>query len=101
MQQAILTAQLPPGAKLPSSRTLATDLGIARNTVLHVYDQLTAEGYVLSTTGSGTYVADTRPDCRAVNARKAAMPSHPGDDATRVDAAGSNAFPLAGATGYA
>jgi GntR family transcriptional regulator/MocR family aminotransferase len=101
LQQAILTSQLPPGTKLPSSRTLATDLGIARNTVLHVYDQLTAEGYVLSTTGSGTYVADTRPDCRAVNARKAAMPSHPGDDATRVDAAGSNAFPLAGATGYA
>ena len=43
MQQAILTGQLLPGAKLPSSRTLASDLGIARNTVLHVYDQLTAE----------------------------------------------------------
>ncbi|MEX3933591.1 PLP-dependent aminotransferase family protein [Paraburkholderia phymatum] len=71
MQQAILTGQLPPGAKLPSSRTLAGDLGIARNTVLHVYDQLTAEGYVISTTGSGTYVADTRPDTTAVNARKA------------------------------
>ena len=71
MQQAILTGQLLPGAKLPSSRMLASDLGIARNTVLHVYDQLTAEGYVLSTTGSGTYVADTRPDTAAVNARKA------------------------------
>jgi len=71
MQQAILTGQFPPGAKLPSSRTLAGDLGIARNTVLHVYDQLTAEGYVISTTGSGTYVADTRPDSAAVNPRKA------------------------------
>ena len=70
MQQAILTGQLPPGTKLPSSRTLAEDLGIARNTVLHVYDQLTAEGYVISTTGSGTYVADTRPDTAAVNARR-------------------------------
>ncbi|MBN3767219.1 PLP-dependent aminotransferase family protein [Burkholderia sp. Ac-20365] len=75
MQQAILTGQLLPGAKLPSSRTLATDLGIARNTVLHVYDQLTAEGYVISTTGSGTYVADTRPDTAAVNARKAPSPA--------------------------
>jgi len=75
MQQAILTGQLLPGAKLPSSRTLATDLGIARNTVLHVYDQLTAEGYVISTTGSGTYVADTRPDSAAVNARRAPPPS--------------------------
>jgi GntR family transcriptional regulator/MocR family aminotransferase len=72
LQQAILTGQLAPGAKLPSSRTLAGDLGIARNTVLHVYDQLTAEGYVISTTGSGTYVADTRPDSAAVGGRKTA-----------------------------
>ena len=82
MQQAILTGQLPPGTKLPSSRTLAEDLGIARNTVLHVYDQLTAEGYVISTTGSGTYVADTRPDAAAVNARKkpaVARADAPGD----------------------
>jgi GntR family transcriptional regulator/MocR family aminotransferase len=70
MQQAILTGQLPPGTKLPSSRMLAEDLGIARNTVLHAYDQLTAEGYVISTTGSGTFVADTRPDTAAVHPRK-------------------------------
>ncbi|CAB3755211.1 PLP-dependent aminotransferase family protein [Paraburkholderia humisilvae] len=84
LQQAILTSQLPPGTKLPSSRTLAADLGIARNTVLHVYDQLTAEGYVLSTTGSGTYVADTRPDHRAVNARKSPTPGRRGEDAARA-----------------
>jgi len=74
VQQAILTGQLAPGTKLPSSRTLAEDLDIARNTVLRVYDQLTAEGYVLSTTGSGTYVADTRPDAAAVRARPVAAP---------------------------
>ncbi|MDR5869106.1 PLP-dependent aminotransferase family protein [Caballeronia sp. LZ062] len=67
MQQAILTGRLASGTKLPSSRTLALDLGIARNTVLHVYDQLTAEGYVTSTTGSGTYVADTAPDDGALS----------------------------------
>lgn len=72
VQQAILTGQLAPGTKLPSSRTLAEDLDIARNTVLRVYDQLTAEGYVLSTTGSGTYVADTRPDAAAVRVKPAA-----------------------------
>ncbi|MDQ7978488.1 PLP-dependent aminotransferase family protein [Paraburkholderia sp. SARCC-3016] len=83
LQQAILTSQLPPGTKLPSSRTLASDLGIARNTVLHVYDQLTAEGYVLSTTGSGTYVADTRPDCRAVKVHKAAAAGASVADAAR------------------
>jgi len=70
MQQAILTGRLASGTKLPSSRTLALDLGIARNTVLHVYDQLTAEGYVTSTTGSGTYVADTAPDDAAASRKK-------------------------------
>ncbi len=72
MQQAILSGELTPGTKLPSSRTLATDLAIARNTVLHVYDQLTTEGYVLTTTGSGTYVADTRPDAAAMRAQAGA-----------------------------
>ncbi|WP_206957347.1 MocR-like pyridoxine biosynthesis transcription factor PdxR [Trinickia acidisoli] len=78
VQHAILTGQLAPGTKLPSSRTLADDLDVARNTVLRVYDQLTAEGYVLSTTGSGTYVADTRPDAATVRPRSAAPVSTPG-----------------------
>jgi len=77
VQHAILTGQLAPGTKLPSSRMLADDLEIARNTVLRVYDQLTAEGYVLSTTGSGTYVADTRPDARAVRPRSPLRPAAP------------------------
>ncbi|MBN3853290.1 PLP-dependent aminotransferase family protein [Paraburkholderia sp. Ac-20340] len=79
MQQAILTGKLAPGTKLPSSRTLAGDLGIARNTVVHVYDQLSAEGYVLSTTGSGTYVADTRPDTAAVGPRPVARAEDDGE----------------------
>lgn len=62
IQQAILSGRLPGGAKLPSSRALAQDLAIARNTVMHVYEQLAVEGYVDSSTGSGTYVADTTPD---------------------------------------
>ncbi|KQP12467.1 hypothetical protein ASF43_19605 [Pseudorhodoferax sp. Leaf267] len=47
--------------KLPSSRALGADLGIARNTVTQVYEQLLGEGYVHAQTGSGTYVADTSP----------------------------------------
>ncbi len=84
MQQAILTGELGPGTKLPSSRTLSADLSIARNTVLHVYDQLTAEGYVLTTTGSGTYVADTRPDASAMQAPGGPPPA--GDAAPPQDA---------------
>ncbi|MBJ7314008.1 PLP-dependent aminotransferase family protein [Rugamonas sp. CCM 8940] len=55
---AIHQQQLGAGNKLPSSRDLARDLGIARNTVIAAFEQLAAEGYVTSALGSGTYVAD-------------------------------------------
>ncbi|NWP01139.1 GntR family transcriptional regulator, partial [Escherichia coli] len=45
-----------------SSRLLAAELGIARNTVTQVYEQLALEGYVNSATGRGTFVADSAPD---------------------------------------
>ncbi|WP_118184802.1 PLP-dependent aminotransferase family protein [Paraburkholderia phosphatilytica] len=62
LQQAILSRELPAGARMPSSRLLAGELGIARNTVTQVYEQLALEGYVTSATGRGTTVADTSPD---------------------------------------
>jgi GntR family transcriptional regulator/MocR family aminotransferase len=62
LQQAILSRELPAGTKVPSSRLLANELGIARNTVTQVYEQLALEGYVTSTTGRGTFVADSAPD---------------------------------------
>ncbi|MET3228666.1 UNVERIFIED_ORG: GntR family transcriptional regulator/MocR family aminotransferase [Burkholderia sp. 1263] len=62
LQQAILSRELPAGAKVPSSRLLAKELGIGRNTVTQVYEQLALEGYVNSATGSGTFVADSAPD---------------------------------------
>src|ERR1700689_293613 len=62
LQQAILSRELPAGTKVPSSRLLANELGIARNTVTQVYEQLALEGYVSSATGRGTFVADSAPD---------------------------------------
>ncbi|MGF6756061.1 PLP-dependent aminotransferase family protein [Paraburkholderia sp. GAS42] len=62
LQQAILSRELPAGTKVPSSRLLAAELGIARNTVTQVYEQLALEGYVTSATGRGTFVADSAPD---------------------------------------
>ena len=47
---------------MPSSRLLAQALGIGRNTVTQVYEQLALEGYVSSATGRGTFVADSAPD---------------------------------------
>jgi len=62
LQEGILHDELQPGTRLPSSRNLAAELGIARNTVIHAYEQLTLEGYLSAGVGSGTYVADTVPD---------------------------------------
>ena len=57
LREAIRSGRLRPQTRLPSSRTLAADLGIARNTVAEVYSQLVAEGWLAARTGSGTVVA--------------------------------------------
>jgi GntR family transcriptional regulator/MocR family aminotransferase len=50
------------GTRLPSTRELATELGIARNTVVNAFDQLYAESYLEARTGDGTYVSRQLPD---------------------------------------
>ena len=62
IRHAILDGSLPPHSRLPPSRDLAGELRISRNTILTVYEQLLAEGYVVSRRGSGTFVAKTLPD---------------------------------------
>lgn len=62
LRQAIMSGQLAAGARLPASRILASDLGIARNTVTQVYEQLAIEGYVYAATGKGTFVEDVSQD---------------------------------------
>lgn len=46
LRQGILTGTLPTGARLPPTRALATELGVARQTVVLAYERLSAEGYV-------------------------------------------------------
>ncbi|MGW3195556.1 MocR-like pyridoxine biosynthesis transcription factor PdxR [Streptomyces sp. NPDC001118] len=57
LRDAVRTARLAPGTRLPSSRALAADLGIARNTVAEAYADLVAEGWLTARQGSGTRVA--------------------------------------------
>jgi GntR family transcriptional regulator/MocR family aminotransferase len=57
IRDAIRSGRLTPGTRLPASRGLAADLGIARNTVAEVYALLTAEGWLAARTGAGTWVA--------------------------------------------
>jgi GntR family transcriptional regulator/MocR family aminotransferase len=58
LRAAIRESRLVAGTRLPSSRALAADLGLARGTVVEAYAQLQAEGYLNSRRGAGTWVAD-------------------------------------------
>jgi GntR family transcriptional regulator/MocR family aminotransferase len=53
----IRAGRLAAGARLPSTRSLATELGISRGVVSEAYEQLTAEGYLLASQGAPTRVA--------------------------------------------
>jgi GntR family transcriptional regulator/MocR family aminotransferase len=57
LRDAIRAGRLAPGTRLPSTRALAGEVGLARGTVTAVYDQLTAEGYLIARRGAGTEVA--------------------------------------------
>ena len=67
LRAAIRDGRLAPGSRLPATRTLAADLGIARNSVADVYAQLVAEGWLTSRVGAGTWVA-SRPASTAAAA---------------------------------
>lgn len=56
-RQAILDGQLAEGVSLPSTRTLAAELGIGRSTVVEVIEQLVLEGYVITRPGAASQVA--------------------------------------------
>ncbi|WP_329443000.1 PLP-dependent aminotransferase family protein [Streptomyces sp. NBC_01426] len=58
LREAARSGRLAPGTRLPSSRSLAVDLGIARNTVAEAYGELVAEGWLTARHGSGTRVAE-------------------------------------------
>jgi GntR family transcriptional regulator/MocR family aminotransferase len=56
LRDAIRGGRLSAGERLPSSRTLAAQLGVSRGLVVECYEQLAAEGYLITATGSGTRV---------------------------------------------
>ena len=62
LRDMILSGQLGPGQRLPSTRTLADDFGVSRNTILQAYEVLHSEGYVNGQTGSGTYISRNLPE---------------------------------------
>ncbi|MGW9172627.1 MocR-like pyridoxine biosynthesis transcription factor PdxR [Streptomyces decoyicus] len=57
LRDAVRSGRLAPGTRLPPYRSLAADLGVARNTVADAYAELVAEGWLSARQGSGTRVA--------------------------------------------
>ena len=72
-RQAIRSGRLGPGERVPSSRALATALGLSRGLVQECYAQLLAEGYLVARGGSSTRVAaaGARRDAHSASAAKA------------------------------
>ncbi|HLK33740.1 MAG TPA: PLP-dependent aminotransferase family protein, partial [Terriglobales bacterium] len=62
LRRAILAGRLKPGSRLPASRELAQEYGLARGTIVAAFEQLASEGYVEGKTGSGTYVSQVLPE---------------------------------------
>ena len=58
LRRLVVTGVIAPGDKLPSVRTLATQLAINPNTIQRAYGELESEGFVYSVTGRGTFVAE-------------------------------------------
>ncbi|WP_329135684.1 PLP-dependent aminotransferase family protein [Streptomyces sp. NBC_01476] len=76
LREAVRDGRLTPGTRLPSSRVLAHDLGLARNTVADAYGQLVAEGWLTARQGSGTTVAP-RPEAPPAAHRRPGAPHVP------------------------
>ena len=65
LRDAVRSGRLAAGSLMPSSRSLARDLGIARNTVVSAYTQLVAEGWLTSRSGAGRTSPRTWPGSRS------------------------------------
>src|ERR1700692_1058317 len=74
LRSAILSRRLRPGTKLPSTRELASQLGVSRSAAVSAYEQLFAEGYTSSRHGSGTYISSDLPEPIDGNAQRGEKP---------------------------
>ncbi|MDT8304871.1 MAG: PLP-dependent aminotransferase family protein [Anaerolineae bacterium] len=91
LRDGILGGELFAGHRLPATRALADQLGVARVTVQQAYNQLAAEGYVVSRPGAGTFVVESLPPAPAEERPFVPRLSHWGERVTRT--AGSPARP--------
>jgi GntR family transcriptional regulator / MocR family aminotransferase len=74
LRELILSGDLAPGQRLPSSRTLAQDQGVSRTTAVGVYDRLASEGLIVSRVGAGAFVSEALRESRPAPAPRAESP---------------------------
>ena len=60
LRRLIVTGALAAGEKLPSVRSLATDLAINPNTIQRAYHELEDEGYIYTVPGKGCFVSEVK-----------------------------------------
>jgi GntR family transcriptional regulator/MocR family aminotransferase len=94
VRDGILAGRLRPALKLLSSRDLAKELAVSRNTVALAFDWLASEGYVECRTGAGTFVAGYLPE-RAFNVPPAAPQAGPGRGKARAPVTFTGRMPAA------
>ena len=75
LRAAILSRRLRPGTKLPSTRELASQLGVSRSAAVAAYEQLLAEGYTSGRHGSGTYISPDLPESIEGNPQRRKKPA--------------------------
>ncbi|MEU2546447.1 PLP-dependent aminotransferase family protein [Streptomyces roseolus] len=99
LRDAVRSGRLAPGTRLPSSRQLAADLGVARNTVADAYAELVAEGWLTARQGSGTRVA-RRAAPRPVPGAEAEAAAGTGEGGTSPVPPASPAGPTPGGSAW-
>jgi len=103
LREALGEGRIDAGARLPSSRALAAELGLARSTIVGVFEQLAAEGYIVGKPGSGYFAAvplgETIPQLRTDPAAPRPLSRH--GERLRGYRAPSRPTPLPFELGYA
>lgn len=98
LRKAIASGAMVPGERLPSSRVLATSLGLSRGTVTEAYEQLTAEGCLEAQAGSSTRVASSLSGLllapQSLHSKDAGRTSLPPASASRYPAMADQLAPL-------
>ncbi|MER5171339.1 PLP-dependent aminotransferase family protein [Thioclava kandeliae] len=77
LRRKVLSSAQYCGLRLPASRVLAAELSVSRMTVQMVYDQLVAEGYLVTRRGAGTFVAQDLPHLARVEVHAPPQPPAP------------------------